>query len=566
MLSLIFGVLLLALAAFLGCMGHKLFLYDGDGGRDNQGKLILIRLRKTQIIVVSFISFFGLFLLILSTIAVVGDDQGGLVRVNFGKNLPASGAGSIVATKGEKGPQAKVLPQGVHFWYWPFLYSVSSVDIIDIPEGKIGIVTAKDGLPLPKDTVFADTWKDPAKLLDGQFFLTEGKGYKGPQLTVLPPAKYRYNPRLFKIEFADALDVKVGTVAVIKANAGEVYKPKEGEKVEVVNGVPIVPNGYRGIWKDALTPNMYYMHPNAYDVKLVQTVKRVYSYTSAKGISSKSDRPGQDFSMGVRTKDAFEFPVDVRVSVKVLAENASYVVALLQDPDADLNEDGFDILEEKAVLPSLRSIFRNTGEDKGAIAYVQSRSEIETAATLQFTNDMKAYRIEVDKVYIAKIGLSDTEEGKKLLQTQTNKEIALREQEMYKEQVLAENERAKEVKAKTEAEKQKDIVESEVKIEIAKNEADARIKKAEGDATYNAKVIESLGGVESYVMLELARDAITQWKGSVPSILSIGNTGSGGGLMNSLVATMLKNSNKPMPDSIKAILKNLDKPKPIANK
>ena len=46
-------------------------------------------------------------------------------------------------------------------------------------------------------------------------------GQKGPQLTVLPPGKYRINRYLFSVEFQDATDIPAGFVGVVKANVQE---------------------------------------------------------------------------------------------------------------------------------------------------------------------------------------------------------------------------------------------------------------------------------------------------------------------------------------------------------
>ena len=39
-------------------------------------------------------------------------------------------------------------------------------------------------------------WESPEEMLDAVKFLSEGRGFRGPQLTVLTPGRYRFNPRL----------------------------------------------------------------------------------------------------------------------------------------------------------------------------------------------------------------------------------------------------------------------------------------------------------------------------------------------------------------------------------
>jgi len=477
----------------------------------------------------------GLLAIFFSTTIHVQESEGGLVvRKIFGG--PMSG-GQIVATDSENGPQARVLPPGWHFWYWPWDYDLEHVPNIQIPSGSVGVVTARDGIPLPDGQVFADAWDDPKKMLDGHYFLTSGKGYAGPQLSVLPPANYRYNPRLFDIKIMPALTVKVGFIVVVKANAGKIYKAQDGESIELVNGVPMVPKGYRGIWNVALTPDMYYIHPDAMETIQVKATNRIYTYTSSNKLS-QVDRPSDDNSIGVRTKDGFEFPVDVRVSVKITAENAPYAVARIGDPDSDDNKDGFDALEEIVILPAVRAIFRNSAEQRGALEYVASRSDIEKTSTEQFRSKLQEFKIETDGLFVADIGLSKTPEGKLLLATQTEKETANQEKDTWAAKRDAQIARAESVKAETEAEKEKDKVEAKVKIDISKDEAQAKIELATGEAESARKVIEAVGGFENYLTIKVAEMVVERWEGQIPEVLV--TSGEGAGLDAAVLAKMIQ--------------------------
>ena len=479
-----------------------------------------------------------------STTIFVGPGQGGIVTVKFGADLQG---GHLVAINGEKGPQADVLPPGYHFGYWPWNYNLEAVPNIEVKEGSIGIVTAKDGKPLPENEIYAAAWDSPTEMLDARSFMTKN-GHKGPQLTVLPPGQYRYNPKLFDVTVMPCLDIPIGQVGVVRANAGLVNL---GNNISSVNGVPLVPKGCRGIWDVPLLPGKYYLHPNAYQVVLVKTTKRVYSYTSkgtTEGNASKAERD-VDNSIHVRSQDSFQFPVDVRVAVMVNANDAPYVVAVIGDPDKDVNNDGFDGLEERAILPSIRAILRNSAEKMKAIQYVNSRSSVEKETFEQFQKDMERDKVKTEQVYLADIRLDATPEGKKLLTTQTDKEIAVQEQTQYKEQVLAENERANRVKAAEAADQQKSIQESLARITVEQNLADAAKNKAQGDAAqslvYDAKV-KALGGVENFTRLEIAKMAFESlgktWKGELPAQVIIGGSSSGSltDVMTGVFANQLK--------------------------
>ncbi len=476
----------------------------------------------------------GLALVVFSTTLYVGDKETGIIIVKFGKDLPP---GQIIATQGEKGPQARVLPPGWHFWYWPWLYKLETVETKVIGEGMVGTVVAKDGQPLPEGETFAQKWQDVRSMLDGQMFLASGQGYRGPQLTVLPPGEYRYNPRLFEIRQEPAMEVQVGEVVVIKANAGPDF---EGE-AEDVNGVPIVPNGYRGIWAKPLTPQLYYLHPSALIPTRVRTTNRIYSYTSGAG-------KGRNNPIGVRSKDGFEFSVDVRVSVKITAENAPYCVALLKDPDSDSDGDGYDTLEERVVLPSIRAIFRNSAEHRDALEYVNTRSEIEKQATEQFARKLELFRVNTDGVFVADIGLSETTQGKQLLATQTEKEIALREKETWQQKMEAEMERAKTVRAEEEANQEKDKAQARAKIDINQALAEAAVAEADGQKQVYLKKIEALGGVDNFVRLEVTKMILEGLENvKLPEVLVVSGAGSGtdsSGAMDALVARMLQQAQK----------------------
>ena len=472
---------------------------------------------------------FGIVLMILSTAIYVEDNQGGVVSLKFGPDLPE---GAIVATDGEKGPQAKVLPPGWHFGYLPIFYNLEPFDIVKIPADHIGLVHAADGRPLPLGSVYAPKWEEGTErqMLDAQHFLTEGQGYKGAQVTTLLPGEYRPNPRLFKIEILPVLEVPVGQVAVIKSNAGEIYVPPEGDTVDkAADGSPIVPKGYRGLWREALTPSAYPLHPMAHKVTTVQTTMRTYAYTGKTAID-------------VRTKDGFEFPVDVRVTVRISTENAPYVVALLGDPDGKAVT-GFTKIEEIVIIPTVRAIFRNTAENRNALQYVNERSQIQDTATQQLRAELERTKINIESVYIADIRISDTDAGRQLLATQTDKEVALREQETFAEKERAQKARANAVRAEEEANQEVQQAQARSRVLIAQEDAKAEIAKAEGQATAYQKKIDALGGVENFVQLEIAHMLAGQWKGDIPTVLVAGSAG-GNGAMGALIGSMLEDQAK----------------------
>jgi uncharacterized membrane protein YqiK len=125
---------------------------------------------------------------------VIKEDESGLVIKRFGPELPA---GRIVATRGEAGYQAAMLPPGFHFPLWRFRYKVERVPVVVVPAGEIALVVAADGAPIPKERVLAKAvpcfdFQDAAAFLDGG-------GERGRQIAFLTAGTYRINPALFEV-------------------------------------------------------------------------------------------------------------------------------------------------------------------------------------------------------------------------------------------------------------------------------------------------------------------------------------------------------------------------------
>jgi len=65
----------------------------------------------------------------------------------------------IIATNGEKGPQAEVLTPGWHPWFLVnVIYQVENKKVVSIPSGECGFLNAKDGAPLRSDQFLADAF------------------------------------------------------------------------------------------------------------------------------------------------------------------------------------------------------------------------------------------------------------------------------------------------------------------------------------------------------------------------------------------------------------------------
>jgi uncharacterized membrane protein YqiK len=126
-------------------------------------------------------------------IVIIPDNAIGLVTKKFvvmGRNrqLPP---GRIIALNGEAGFQADTLAPGVHYWLWPWQYTVEKRPFFEVPQGQIGFVESCDGVTLTGGRVVAKCVECDS-FQDARAFLSNG-GQRGPQALLMPPGKYRIN-------------------------------------------------------------------------------------------------------------------------------------------------------------------------------------------------------------------------------------------------------------------------------------------------------------------------------------------------------------------------------------
>lgn len=482
--------------------------------------------------------------LLVGSSVVIPADKSGLVTKHFGPDMPA---GAIVAKQGEQGPQARILGPGWHFGFIPFLYEVDEVPMALIEHGKLGFITAKDGLPLGEGETYAKPWESTAALLDPENFLAKG-GQRGPQTTVLTPGTYRYNPVLHHIQEIPVLLVQPGSVAVIKSNTGTIAK--EVPAARMVNGVPLVPKGCRGIWDEALVPGAYYLNNQAHQATMVRTTQRVYTYQQQVArAGSKAKQANADWSVTVRSKDGFSFPVDVRVGCAVEAKDAPYLVALLGDPDRvykdEQEDEELEVMEAKVILPAVRAIFRNVAETMNALEFINARSTVERVATDRMKAELAKLRVTCDGVFVGNIHLDASEAGRKLIATQTDREVAVNQQKLYEEQRKAEESRAQFVKAQEEAEQQRTLAQAVYQVQVKEQQAKARAAEAKGEADYQtitgdgrAKAYEAMVktlGREQVATLEMLK-LVAEGKIQITPQVMV----SGGGTLDALAGTLLR--------------------------
>ncbi len=497
-----------------------------------------VQVRSLQLRIVSLV-FAMLVLAVFFTLAsfqYVGENSIGMVTKNIGfKSLPP---GQIIATEGEKGPQARILGPGWHPWYWPFIYKVDKVDVIEIEQGTVGMLTAADGKALPPGATYAPVWEPGTErdMQNAEHFLTDGGGFKGPQTSVLKPGKYRFNPKLFKKEIADLLTIRKAEVGVVKSNVG--ISPPHGTGEAVSGSSKLVDPGQRGIWRTPLIPDQYYdySHTKAYQVTTISTRKQIKLYTAGSAQHTRSD---EESEIMVRTSDGFTFPVDVRIEYEIHPNDAPLLVASVGDDQEGL----------RSVMNSVvRAIFRNNAEGVKALNYVQERSKQESQSKTMLQEELSKIGVTITGVRIGDVGNEETLGN--LLKTQTDREIALQEQETFREQQRAAEQKKQLTKTEQEAEEEKRLATAAYEVQIAEQnkmkvviaaEAEAESVKIKADAQANAyKLIAEQIGSGNAALIELLKIIGERNISITPKVMVVGQGGGGSnGETTALIGTML---------------------------
>lgn len=388
-------------------------------------------------------------------------DAGRLLGKSVPNHSKFQNADAFLANGGQKGPQIDVLLPG-QYRVNSDLFKVTGAKATVIPQGKVGLVTANDGEPLPDKELMAIAVTGHGNYQDGQAFLVSG-GQRGPQIEVLPPGTYYINPSLFTVALDDAAVVDQGQVAVIVSNVG-----KEPEESCSVGDVPcsgnieryVVPKGCRGIQKDVVGPGTYYINRMAIKPVIVDTTN----------ITIDWDEQGDTAfdSLKVISKDGFVIKVGVKVVIRVQPEQAPYMISRIGS---------IDNLITNVIHPLIDSSFRNQASTAEAMKFMQDRHEQQEQALARAKAELEQYHVEVLSVLICQISLPED-----LMKTQTNKVISEQSQEMYAQEQQAELKRVDMQKTRAQADKQADLVKAEIDVQIAQQQKQQAIIIAEGEA------------------------------------------------------------------------------------
>lgn len=380
----------------------------------------------------------------------------GVLTRKIGESAPA---GQILVSKDSnyRGIIREVLEPGIQYLH-PYVYNWQIVDAVNIPAGKVGVLTRKVGKPAPAETILVDRAGE----------------YQGIVREVLEPGTYYLNPYEFQVETTDAVSIPDGFVGVMIAKTG---KPAPGDQL-------LVEEGYRGVRKTYLKPGLYYINPYEFDVVPVETRKQKYEMSS-----SEAERDTAADELTFLSNDGFKISTDVTVIYEITPENAPYIVATLGKNMEDV--------KTKIIRPGSRSFARLEGSLLKAVDFVTGDTRRTFQDKLAQSLQLEGTRSKVNIVNTFVRGYIIPEE---LLDPIRLKEIAEKQKERLIEEQKREEEQAKLARQKALVEQQSQKINAETAKIVAETKAEQE------------KSVAIIKGEQILTVAKLEREAAEQEK------------------------------------------------------
>ena len=362
---------------------------------------------------------------------------------------------------GRKGRQTAIIAPG-SYRINTFLFEIEIVDMTNIPENAVGIVTTLEGKPLEEGQIAGRVIENHNKFQDIDLFLNS-EGYKGLQEQVILAGSYFLNPWFAKVEMVKMTEIPIGHVGVVISFVGDEGVDVSG--VEFKHG-NIVSKGQKGVWAEPLGPGKYPINPYILKVELVPTTNLVLNWASARSESHQLDKNLSTIT--VRSKDGFTFNLDVAQIIHIPTTEAPKVIARFGN---------MSNLVTQVLEPTIGNYFRNSAQGADVIDFLKSRKERQESAREHIGKVLLQYNVFGVDTLIGDIVPPDT-----LMKTLTDRKLAEEQKVTYETQMKAQETRQVLEKETAIAEMQKEIVKADQGVVIAERIADASVKKATGDA------------------------------------------------------------------------------------
>lgn len=378
---------------------------------------------------------------------------------------------------GERGPQITIIPNG-QYRINPRLFTIKTVDVVDIPDNMVGIVTTREGAPLPTGEIAGKEIINHNMFQNGQAFINAG-GFKGLQEQVILAGRYFINPQFATVEITEMTTVPIAHAGVVIAYVGAEGKDVTGDTFKHGN---LVRKGEKGVWVEPVDPGKYPINPYTHKVENVPTANVVLNWATGKTEAHNLDKNLSTIT--VRSSDGFTFNLDVSQIIHIPRTDAPKVIARFGS---------IANLVTQVLEPTIGNYFRNTAQGSDVIDFLKGRAQRQADAKSRIAQALIEYNVMAVDTLIGDITPPDA-----LMKTLTDRKIAEQEQVTFKTQQLAQVARKELAQAQAIADTQSKVVAAEREVEIAEFDASALVKKAEGDK--NSKVLNAEGDARAKIV------------------------------------------------------------------
>lgn len=421
---------------------------------------------------------------------------------------------AFVAQGAERGPQIEVILPG-RYRINTALFDVNVQPATIIQANQVGLVTAKDGAPLPAGELVATSVGGHGDFQDASAFLAAG-GQRGPQYDLLKPGTYYINPLMFDVKLDAVAVIQRGEVAVLVSNVGK--EPEDIPQADRLAGKEryVVPAGYRGIQAEVAGPGVYYLNRWAYIAYIIPTTNLTIDWADEGGLAPDADDAAADAAgdsdthltrrsqlfnpLAVISREGFEMRVGVKVVIRVRPEQAPLMVAKIGS---------IENLIDHVVHPMIDSSFRNQASSSEAINFMQDRADEQAKAEARTREELEKYHVECVSVLISQIILPH-----ELMEIHTRRVIAAQQQDMFIEQQRSEATRVDTENTRAKADKQPELVAAQISVQIAEQTKQRTILEAEG----RARAVELEGAAEGQKILAIGTATAEAYEQQVAAV------------------------------------------------
>ncbi|MDF7826244.1 SPFH domain-containing protein [Pontiellaceae bacterium B12227] len=332
-----------------------------------------------------------------------------------GDNLPP---GQVIALEaGQKGIQLDVLSEGRYFRN-PYTWSWRKQRILDVPAGKLGVMTRLYG----------------RELQPGRIMAVENE--KGIVEEILRPGKYRINPYAYHVALFDAINIRPGHVGVVTALTGQDVLNHDVPKEK--RNTFLVEKGLKGVDGMLLDPGTHYLNPY------------IYNSVEVNLQSQRFEMSGKDV-INFLTLDGFTVTVEGTIEFGIQRGEAAFLTHRVGDMD--------DIIK-KLILPRARGFSRIEGSKHPAVNFIvgETRQKFQNELEEHLHSKSKGWGVDIKSVLVRKIIVPD-----EIASINRDRELAVQDAAKYEQQIVQAKSKAELTKQEMLAIQSREKVEADTK-------------------------------------------------------------------------------------------------------